>query len=209
MTNEELVALIQAGDRDKLLDLWEQVRAFVVRQAYRRIRALDDRGAVTPEDLIQAGFIGMIQAVGYHDACSEYKFLTVLNHCLKTAFAEATNFRTEKRRRDPINDYISLYTPLTDEEDGEVLGDVISDPQAQERFEGVEARQMQEAVETALQSLTEDQRTVIRLRYWYGLTYAQAASVMGITEKEAGKLERKALQVLRHPTISKELWKYV
>ena len=208
MTNEELVALIQAGDRDKLLDLWEQVRAFVVRQAYRRIRALDGRGAVTADDLIQAGFIGMVRAVEYHNPAAEYKFLTYLGYCLKNAFSEATNFRNRVERQDPIHDYVSLYTPITDEEDGEVLGDVISDPQAQERFEGVEARQMQEAVETALQSLTEDQRTVIRLRYWYGLTYAQAASVMGITEKEAGKLEQKALRTLRHPTISKELWKY-
>lgn len=209
MTNEELVALIQAGDQAKLLDLWQQVRGFVVNRAYRRIWALDSRGAVTPDDLIQAGFIGMVRAVGYHDPAADYKFLTTLNYCLKTAFTEATHFRTEKQRRDPINEYVSLDAPAGEADDDSPLMDVIADPDAHRRFEEVEAKEMQEAVETALQTLTEDQRTVIRLRYWYGLTQSQTASVMGITEKEAGKLEQKALRTLRHPTISKELWKYV
>lgn len=209
MTNEELVALIQAGEQDKLLDLWQQVRGFVVKQAYHRIRALDGRGAVTPDDLIQAGFIGMVRAVGYHAPAADYKFLTTLNYCLKTAFTEATHFRTEKQRRDPINEYISLDAPAGGEDDDILLVDIIVDPDAHRRFEEVEVRQTQEAVETALQSLTEDQRTAIRLRYWYDLTCAQAASVMGVTEKEVGKLEQKALRTLRHPTISKELWKYV
>lgn len=34
MTNEELVAAIQAGDRDRLPELWERVRRLVWRQRF-------------------------------------------------------------------------------------------------------------------------------------------------------------------------------
>lgn len=37
MGNEELVALIQGGERDKLAVLWEQVERFVALQARRRV----------------------------------------------------------------------------------------------------------------------------------------------------------------------------
>ena len=40
MTNEELVALIQAGERDKLPELWEQVERFVALQANRLLHAM-------------------------------------------------------------------------------------------------------------------------------------------------------------------------
>lgn len=36
MSNEELVALIQGGERERLPDLWEQVERFVRQQAHRR-----------------------------------------------------------------------------------------------------------------------------------------------------------------------------
>lgn len=35
MTNEELVALIQAGERDRMPELWEQVERFVANRANR------------------------------------------------------------------------------------------------------------------------------------------------------------------------------
>ena len=35
MSNEELVALIQAGDRDRIVELWHQVQRMVYAQATR------------------------------------------------------------------------------------------------------------------------------------------------------------------------------
>ena len=46
MSNEELVALIQAGERDKLSELWGQVEHFVYMAAGKRARALKGRGGV-------------------------------------------------------------------------------------------------------------------------------------------------------------------
>ena len=53
VSNEELVTLIQAGDSDKLVVLWNQVRRMVYQQAARWAGF----GGTTLEDLTQAGFI--------------------------------------------------------------------------------------------------------------------------------------------------------
>ncbi|MFR6177310.1 MAG: hypothetical protein ACLUKH_06980 [Flavonifractor plautii] len=39
MSNEELAAAIRAGERDKLMELWGQVRRLVHDMAYKRLRA--------------------------------------------------------------------------------------------------------------------------------------------------------------------------
>ena len=43
MTNEELVALIQAGERDRLPELWEQVERFVAWKASKLLTVMGDR----------------------------------------------------------------------------------------------------------------------------------------------------------------------
>lgn len=47
MTNEELVVLIQGGARDRLSELWAQVRPMALKEA-RRWAAYRSSGAVPP-----------------------------------------------------------------------------------------------------------------------------------------------------------------
>lgn len=51
MGNEELVALIQDGERDRLSELWEQVERFVALQARRRVLFSGGLGGVEVDDL--------------------------------------------------------------------------------------------------------------------------------------------------------------
>ena len=61
MSNEELVQLIRAGEAERMADLWEQVRLFVIKQA-RRV-PLEGRADVELDDLIQSGYLAMVDAV--------------------------------------------------------------------------------------------------------------------------------------------------
>lgn len=70
MTNEELCALIQAGERDRLGELWEQVEKFVSMMAGRRARQIGGFGGVTAEDLYQSGFLAVVAAVDSYDSLS-------------------------------------------------------------------------------------------------------------------------------------------
>ena len=74
MSNEERVALIQAGDRDRIVELWHQVRRMVYKQAARWAGL----GGTTIEDLTQAGFIAVLRAVDSYDLSRGTKFSTHL-----------------------------------------------------------------------------------------------------------------------------------
>lgn len=67
MTNEELVALIQGGDREKLPQLWEQVERFVAQQANRRLVLSGGLGGVEFGDLYNAGYLALVAAVDTFD----------------------------------------------------------------------------------------------------------------------------------------------
>lgn len=56
MSNEELAALIQGGERDKLVEPWAQVERFVAQQARRRLVLSAGLGGVEFGDLYNAGY---------------------------------------------------------------------------------------------------------------------------------------------------------
>lgn len=62
-SNEELAVLIQGGDRDKLLELWDGVRAFAAKTARRWVAAAGDRSGVTLDDLMQESFLALLDAL--------------------------------------------------------------------------------------------------------------------------------------------------
>ena len=138
MSNEELAAAIQSGERDKLMELWGQVRRLVHDMAYERLRATNGAGGVTLDDLMQAGFLGFLEAVRAYDPSAGFRFTSYLTYPVKTAFSEAEGRRSEKQKRDPIFSAVSIDAPL-DEGEGEplTLADVIPDPRAAEALEGV------------------------------------------------------------------------
>lgn len=74
MSNEELVTLIQAGDRDRIVELWHQVQRMVYKQAARWAGL----GGTTIEDMTQAGFIAVLRAVDSYDPSRGTKFSTHL-----------------------------------------------------------------------------------------------------------------------------------
>ena len=66
MSNEELVAEIQAGATERRGELWEQIDGLVKQQANKVVSALDRKGnpcGVEFEDLYQTGYIALTEAV--------------------------------------------------------------------------------------------------------------------------------------------------
>ena len=60
--------------------------------------------------------------------------------------------------------------------------------------EGLVERQ---ALRTALEDLPERERSVLLLRYYKGLTQAQSAKVLGVSQVQVSRLERRAVERLR------------
>lgn len=76
-------------------------------------------------------------------------------------------------------------------EDGFSLEDVLSDTQTEERL--VEHIALHEAIAR----LDKRQKTVILLRYFHGLTQERIAGLIGVSQVQVSRIEKKALRELR------------
>lgn len=205
MTNEELVALIQAGERDRIPELWLQVKRFVIQKAIRWETAMEGRGGATAEDYIQAGFIGFLRAVDYYKPEKGTVFITVLGMCIKTDFVQVAGMRTTKQQHDPLHRAASLDAPATTEDDSDPLVEFIEDPHGEDAFLEVEDRQLHDAVVAALDTLSAEEKKVIRLRYWDEFTLDQIAAALGQSKRCVSDVHNKALRKLRNPSRHKGL----
>lgn len=76
-------------------------------------------------------------------------------------------------------------------EDGFTLEDSISDPDGEERL--IEYVALRDAIDR----LPEKEKTVIVLRYYRGMTQSNAARVMGVSQVQVSRLEKRAVDRLR------------
>ena len=209
MKNEELVAAIQGGERDKLPELWGQVERFVRKKAYRRYLLSNGLGGVEVEDLYQSGYLALVAAVGSYDPAAGRSFIGWLALTLKTAFAEAGGYRSRKQARDPLLHAVSLDVPLSDGEDETLmLSDTLLDPAAEAEVTAVEdrdwERRRRDALEAAISTLEADQQATIRRRY-YGVGPTPPP---GPERDRDAAAHRAALRALRHPSRSRALLEY-
>lgn len=196
MSNEELARRIQAGETELLSQLWEQVRRFIYREARRRYLFTEGLGGVEVEDLVQSGYIALVEAVGYFQPDGEYKFLTYLGKTLKAAFAEAGGYRT--RKRDPLNAADSLDVPIGEDNDT-TKGDMLADPvdQFADAEHKIWLEQLQEAMGKAMDALPAEWRDVLHRYYWQGQTLEEIGKATGVNKNNVWLRHGKGLRQLR------------
>lgn len=103
---------------------------------------------------------------------------------------------------------ISLESPVGEESDSH-LGDFIEDQEAVTPADSAAYEMLKEKVRDALDTLTEREGNVLRLRF--GLddgrsrTLEEVGKVFGVTRERIRQIEAKALRKLRHPSRSKRL----
>ncbi len=94
------------------------------------------------------------------------------------AMAETATAATESIHRETGEDGFCLEDVLTDTESEEILVEKIS-------------------LKQAVAKLPERERTVIQLRYFHGLTQERVSKVMGVSQVQVSRIEKKALGILR------------
>ena len=180
-----------------ILPLWQAVEKLICKWAGQYFRY-----SKTPrfdvDDLRQAGYLALVDAVNGYDPSAGMKFATYLNFHIRKHFAEVSGNRGSKRRPEVYAS--SLDEPLTDESDTSRL-DTIADTESEGEFNNVVEliynRQLRAALDECLTSIPQPQADVLRTLYYKGQTRTETAVELNSNISAIRHTEYRALQAMR------------
>jgi len=107
---------------------------------------------------------------------------------------------------------LSLETPIGEEENSH-LGDFIEDQDAVSPADAASTLVLREQLEAVLDTLTERERDVLKLRFGlddgYQRTLEEVGHIFKVTRERIRQIEAKALKKLKHPSRSRKLRDYL
>lgn len=213
MTNEELAVQAQTGNRDALARLWEQNRGLLTtmfRELAGKAGARMAAMGVTWEDVEQSFFLAISLAVQLYRPERDILFASFLSYPVKQVFYNLIGWRTERQKRDPLGQCLSLDEPISEADGTGLRGDFI--PDTNDAYEDAEdqlyTEQLHDALDECLATLEPEQAEAVRCRYYCGLNLKDTGARMGITPEQARNLESKGLRKLRNPQNVRRLEPY-
>ena len=214
--NIELIAAAQQGDQDACDRLVRENAGLI----WSIVRRYYGRGA-EPEDLYQLGCMGFLKAIRGFDLSYGTQFSTYavpkiageIRRYLRDDGAvkvgrglreQALNIFAARERlsqqlgREPAISELSAETGLTAEEIAAAeLSDGLTLESTLRSSEGEEAMMEKIALRSAIDTLPESEKKTILLRFFKGLTQAQTARILAVSQVQVSRLERRALERLR------------
>lgn len=196
MTNEELVQLYQSGDdtaMDKLVNQNAKIIFKIVNKFY-----FEATNSIDQEDLIQEGYIGLINAAKKYKPDIEHpcKFITYAVYWIYQKINRFMKFKN-------TNNETSLNIPVGDNSNTE-LQDFIKD--VDYGFENVEEKlylqQLRQELETVMyENNTLREREILKLHYGWNtdcMTFQEIGDLLRISKERTKQLSEKALRKLRY-----------
>jgi RNA polymerase sigma-70 factor (ECF subfamily) len=148
----DLIRRCQAGDEEAFAALFHQYKNLVYRTAYLMLDNADDA-----EDVLQEVFLQVHRSLSTFEpskgAFTTWLYRITVNHCL-----------SRRRKRHLLVISLEQVPPLA----------LTEHPSSQGRVED------EEAIQQALSRLSDKLRTVIILRYYLELSYAEIAQILNI-----------------------------
>ena len=180
MTNEELVELVRAGDRDKMLDLWEQNQGIIRIMAQRVLTQISANGPARVEfdDLIQSAYLALELSVRRFEPEKGFAFTTYFSKALNSSMWRTAGFH----RHDAADVAESLDAPVGDE-DGEIsLSDTIADPEDRinQLVDNLGNQELRGVIEEVLSGLEKTRADVIRMHFFYDMSYEEISEKTGV-----------------------------
>jgi RNA polymerase sigma-70 factor (ECF subfamily) len=152
--------------------------------------------AAVAQDVVQDTFVRVVKSIGdyaYRGSFSTWLYQVAVNLC-KDHF---------KKKRLPVVSLHDHVTPMSEER--ALLVDQVVDEHARTDA-AVEAREREELVRRLLDGLSEEQREVILLREYQGLTFPEIGEVLGVPENTAKARLHRGLRAMRKRLEEEEGW---
>ncbi|TNE52712.1 MAG: RNA polymerase sigma factor RpoD/SigA [Bacteroidetes bacterium] len=109
--------------------------------------------------------------------------------------------------------HVSMDAPLSSNEDGGTLMDVMANTDAPKADHSLMAESLQREIERSLSTLTDKEREIIRLFFGigmnHGLTLEEIGSKFNLTRERVRQIKEKAIRRLRHTSRNKLLKSYL
>ena len=170
-------------------DIYEQNKGLLVTMArrYALVFALDR--AVSVEDLMQAGFIGLMKAADTYDADAGKSWAGWACWHIQMEFNSALGLRKGRFTR-PHTGAVALDGPFSPEDaDGATTGDMLADDTLPDADEALLRDELRQDVRAAVKRLKSDQqRRVVEMCKLEGQSYRQAAESLGVSVGQAYQL---------------------
>ena len=174
LTDQDLLAAFQLGDAEAMGALYDRhARAVMV----YLLGMLGDRQEA--EDILQHVMVGFIR-----QAASLGAVLSVRAYLLASAHNGVANALRSKSRKDS---FLHDYEVLVRRRDGQQAGPTSN----------AETSEMRRQLNTALAQLPDDEREVVLLRTYGGLSFGETAEALGLPRSTAASRYQTAIEKLR------------
>ena len=173
MTDEEIVALAQAGDGAALEFLLNKYKNFVRTKARSYFLIGADH-----EDIVQEGMIGLYKAIRDFKSEKLTSFRAFAELCVTRQIITAIKTAT-RQKHIPLNSYVSLNKPIYDEESDRTLLDVISEEVPSDPEAMLIDREDLSFIEGRIGEMLSDLEKQVLVLYMEGKSYVEISRAMG------------------------------
>ncbi len=195
---QEYITRIQAGEQDLIPELWELLLPLTHKMINRYLFKEQGTRLYEEGDLLSCAYIALCAALDSYDsskgAFSTYYYLWIQN--------TTADIRGTRKRHDVNRTAVSLNTPLNEDSEDELL-DLQTDEAATDQIDSAERRvyleQLRRELEKCNAYLTEQERRVIRERYYNRKTLEETGADMEISRERVHSIETSAMRKYRQP----------
>lgn len=210
-SNEELVRLYKVTKDNYYISLLYEANYRIIWKMCNKYK--DINWMYSLDDLLNEACIGLEKAVQcYIDgSCSFFSFLCViLNQYL---YGVVNGFSSKDKGNKSINNCISVYTALTDDEDAPLLIDQLEDSVAQEEIDKLPEilfiSDLHDLESEAIDELTNKEKTVTKaINGFESATYTvnEVVDMLGVTYSRVQELKSNSYRKLRYNKKIKNVW---
>ena len=177
MSDEELVLKYRNGDEKAVEFLLEKYKNLVRKEARSFFLTDGDN-----EDLLQEGMIGLYKAIRDYDGEKNVGFMSFAALCISRQIKTAIT-KSQRMKNTPLNNYLSLDTPVTDEMgDDAVLLDILPSPEDNPENLIIAREQYIQLFDEVYESLSKLETEVLEC-FMQGLSYNEIAKLLNKDSK--------------------------